>query len=173
MYLIVVLKTEVPIPSDRNPAFPDLTIVADLRDEVTLTAGHPDRLADWDLVPLGLPQHPAPNGQVDHLGRLRRLGVGHLVEQVLAEPLRVRRFQAAQHPIPWHAVQEDVEGQNLLAGSLVPITTQSSSLSEAIRSYIRLYSGASLWKKTTQGFTSVASLAESQVGHGLTAVHLM
>ena len=52
MHSVTLPKTKVPIPSGRSPAFPDLTIIADLRDGAALAADHPVRLADWDLGPL-------------------------------------------------------------------------------------------------------------------------
>jgi hypothetical protein len=52
MHSVILPKTRVPIPSGRRSAFPDLTIVADLRNGAALAAGHPGRLADRDLDPL-------------------------------------------------------------------------------------------------------------------------
>jgi hypothetical protein len=52
MHSIILPKTRVPISSSRRSAFPDLTIVADLRNGAALAAGHPGRLADRDLDPL-------------------------------------------------------------------------------------------------------------------------
>jgi hypothetical protein len=52
MHSVILPKTKVPIPSGRSPAFPDLTIVANLRNGAALAAGHPGRLADRDLDPL-------------------------------------------------------------------------------------------------------------------------
>ena len=51
MHSVIFPKTEVPIHSSRSPAFPDLTVVADLGDGAALAADHPGRLADWDLDP--------------------------------------------------------------------------------------------------------------------------